>query len=71
MQLVLEDLEGPELPAEVAQCLLSLQPGQWRAEAGVDALPERGVPVRPAADVEPVGVSESGRIPVRRIRIGR
>src|SRR6202020_38380 len=47
-----------------AQDDLGFQPGQRRAQAEVDALPERHVAGRRAADVEPLGGGAPGGVPV-------
>ena len=46
---------------------LPLQPGQRGAQAGVDALAEGGVPVRPAGDVDRVRAGEPVRVVVGRV----
>jgi len=44
---------------------LSLEPGQRRAEAVVNAVPEREVAGACPGDVEAVGVGEAAPVPVR------
>ena len=51
---------------ELPDCDLSLHPGQWRAHAVVNAVPEREVAAGLARDVEPPGIGEAAGVPVGR-----
>src|SRR5215211_2952725 len=53
-------------PEELLEHDPGLEPGERRTEAMVDAVPERDVPLRVAADVEPVGITPPALVPIRR-----
>jgi hypothetical protein len=57
-------VEGGRYGQQLAQEYAQLEAGQVSADAGVRAVAERQVPVRPAVDDAPVRVLEGGRIVV-------
>jgi hypothetical protein len=58
------EVEGGRYGQQLAQEYAQLEAGQVSADAGVRAVAERQVPVRPAVDDAPVRVLEGGRIVV-------
>jgi hypothetical protein len=62
------ELEVVEVVEKGSERDASFEPGEWRADAVVDAAAEREVRVLDSAQVEDIGVGEDARVTVRRAR---